>query len=257
MRILRKGATGEAVRMLQERLLAKGFEPGQVDASFGLRTDTAVRQFQASHSVKVDGIVGDKTWALLLAERTVPLSRDLLEDEKLWLREKIPAGVEAMRLAVLAAAIRTLGWREEPDGSNAGPEVGLISGGWYAPGNGSPPWCALAVSYWLKEGIQATDWAEIPFGARLAAVSEIERWAKKRSTFERAMASTAVEPASIFTMSRSGSGSDTSPTAGAGHTGLVVSDDGSHVITIEGNTGNAVGSRRRRKTMLSGFVTWW
>jgi hypothetical protein len=257
MRILRKGATGDAVRLLQERLLAKGFEPGRVDGSFGPRTDTAVRQFQASHNLKVDGIVGDKTWALLLAEGTATIPPNLLEEERRWLRKQIPGGLTGARIAVLDAAIETLGWREQPDGSNDGPGVGLISRGWYPPGQRCPPWCALAVSYWLKKGLNVGAWTEIPFGARLAAVSEIERWGRQNDRLVRAMASTVVEAASIFTMSRSGSSSDTTPQPGAGHTGLVVRDDGSHVITIEGNTTNAVGSRRRRKTTLGAFLRWW
>jgi hypothetical protein len=58
-------------------------------------------------------------------------------------------------------------------------------------------------------------------------------------------------------MGRGRSGSDSAAPTGAGHTGVVVADDKTHVITVEGNTANAVGSRRRRKTDLSGFVTWW
>src|SRR4029434_4699967 len=98
---------------------------------------------------------------------------------------------------------------------------------------------------------------QIPFGARFGAVAQIAAWAKARGSLTKAAASTSVAPASIFVMSRSGSGSDATANTGAGHTGLVVKDDGSFVITVEGNTGNAVGSRRRRKTDLSGFVAWW
>jgi peptidoglycan hydrolase-like protein with peptidoglycan-binding domain len=47
------------VRILQQRL---GIPD---DGQFGAGTDAAVRKFQASRGLQVDGIVGDKTWAAL------------------------------------------------------------------------------------------------------------------------------------------------------------------------------------------------
>lgn len=54
----------EAVKLLQQKLSANGAMIG-VDGDFGPKTLTAVRAFQGSHGLSVDGVVGDKTWAAL------------------------------------------------------------------------------------------------------------------------------------------------------------------------------------------------
>jgi hypothetical protein len=56
---LRRGATGELVKTMQERLGVF------VDGSFGPRTEAAMREFQRQHGLVPDGIVGPKTWAIL------------------------------------------------------------------------------------------------------------------------------------------------------------------------------------------------
>lgn len=66
--------TGPAVRELQQRLKALGYEVGKVDGVFGPQTEQAVRTFQEqneplleddSMTALVDGVVGPKTWAVL------------------------------------------------------------------------------------------------------------------------------------------------------------------------------------------------
>ncbi len=63
--VLRRGAKGDAVRHLQERLTGQGHVLGKVDGDFGERTDAAVRIFQKLKGLKSDGIVGTQTWAQL------------------------------------------------------------------------------------------------------------------------------------------------------------------------------------------------
>lgn len=74
--VLRRASTGTAVRDLQTRLRALGFDPGPVDGIFGSGTDGAVRSFQQSRRLTVDGIVGPQTWSALDsgsgAQPTVP-----------------------------------------------------------------------------------------------------------------------------------------------------------------------------------------
>lgn len=53
--------TGEDVRELQAALIKRGFACGKIDGIFGVKTDAAVRAFQAAYYLVVDGIVGTKT----------------------------------------------------------------------------------------------------------------------------------------------------------------------------------------------------
>ncbi|WP_025026121.1 phage tail tip lysozyme [Caldalkalibacillus mannanilyticus] len=59
------GSKGQGVASIQKALQNAGFSPGRIDSDFGSKTDTAVRNFQKAHNLKVDGIVGKDTWALL------------------------------------------------------------------------------------------------------------------------------------------------------------------------------------------------
>ena len=59
--MLRSGSSGDEVTKLQRRLLAAGYEPGEPDGVFGPKTEAAVRAFQESEDLDVDGICGPKT----------------------------------------------------------------------------------------------------------------------------------------------------------------------------------------------------
>ena len=56
---------GNGVRRAQYLLREKGFDI-QPDHIFGPATEGAVRQFQESTNLLIDGIVGDQTWSALL-----------------------------------------------------------------------------------------------------------------------------------------------------------------------------------------------
>jgi peptidoglycan hydrolase-like protein with peptidoglycan-binding domain len=60
--VLRKGSTDPAVRDLQEALKALGHDPGPIDGVFGATTEAAVKAFQQTKGITVDGIVGKVTW---------------------------------------------------------------------------------------------------------------------------------------------------------------------------------------------------
>jgi peptidoglycan hydrolase-like protein with peptidoglycan-binding domain len=64
--ILRTGSTGDAVKIAQELLNAKGYAL-IADGIFGPRTDAATRRFQSDNRLAVDGIVGPDTWSVLVA----------------------------------------------------------------------------------------------------------------------------------------------------------------------------------------------
>jgi peptidoglycan hydrolase-like protein with peptidoglycan-binding domain len=63
LRILSKGSHGGDVRSLQ-RLLRGGLA---VDGVFGDATDAAVRNFQRTNHLGIDGVVGSATWTTLIA----------------------------------------------------------------------------------------------------------------------------------------------------------------------------------------------
>ena len=50
---------------MQQKLSDAGFDPGPIDGIFGSKTDAAVRKFQGSKGITVDGIVGPITWSKL------------------------------------------------------------------------------------------------------------------------------------------------------------------------------------------------
>jgi peptidoglycan hydrolase-like protein with peptidoglycan-binding domain len=64
--VLRQGARGASVTLLQQRLRAHGINVG-VDGVFGPNTAAAVRAFQQRKGLAVDGVVGPRTWAALNA----------------------------------------------------------------------------------------------------------------------------------------------------------------------------------------------
>ena len=73
--ILEKGAYGDDVKELQEKLLQLGYSLGGygADKEFGECTEKAVIRFQIDHALKADGVVGDDTWRVL--EATEPADK--------------------------------------------------------------------------------------------------------------------------------------------------------------------------------------
>ena len=64
-RVMRSGQRGWDVAALQFLLGRRGFSPGGIDGGFGAMTDSAVRRFQGSAGLTVDGLVGAATLAAL------------------------------------------------------------------------------------------------------------------------------------------------------------------------------------------------
>ena len=96
--LLKKGDNNENVKLMQQKL---GIEPAVTN--FGPKTEAAVKAWQAAHGLDADGIVGDKTWAMIMAEgqsvpapveRPIPRSTGGLKLEKL--KGHIPDAVISM-----------------------------------------------------------------------------------------------------------------------------------------------------------------
>ena len=68
--VLRRGAKGPEVVLLQNELAAAGCSPGGSDGDFGKNTEGAVRKFQSLQGLTVDGVVGPNTWAALARPRS-------------------------------------------------------------------------------------------------------------------------------------------------------------------------------------------
>lgn len=68
--IQRRGARGDQIVWMQQHLYGAGFKV-PVTGIFGTQTLRAVRRFQASRNLKVDGVVGNATWKRLLRVQPV------------------------------------------------------------------------------------------------------------------------------------------------------------------------------------------
>jgi len=67
---VRVGDCGEGVKQVQDQLNYKLGISLSVDGRFGRATETAVRDFQASVGLRVDGLVGPQTWVALTDDGT-------------------------------------------------------------------------------------------------------------------------------------------------------------------------------------------
>lgn len=70
MKILyKRGSTGKEVEKIQKKLKKLGYYLGVIDGIFGGGTESAVKRFQRDNGLKVDGIVGEKTWNVLFKKK--------------------------------------------------------------------------------------------------------------------------------------------------------------------------------------------
>ncbi|HUG08750.1 MAG TPA: peptidoglycan-binding protein [Acidimicrobiia bacterium] len=87
MRLYRVGDKGPAVRDIQDRLAALGFESKDERSIFAKGTERAVADFQKAKGLDVDGIVGPDTWRSLyeagyrLGDRLLFLRRPMIRGE--------------------------------------------------------------------------------------------------------------------------------------------------------------------------------
>lgn len=73
MIIARRGDSGTKVKIIQRILHLIQ------DGKFGINTEEAVRKFQTEHKITSDGIVGSKTWSLLLGNSLGHSKRKITE----------------------------------------------------------------------------------------------------------------------------------------------------------------------------------
>ena len=66
--LVRQGSRGVYVCILQDGLTTLGYDTGGLDGVFGTRTSTAVRNFQTRNGLVSDGLVGNRTWNILMSQ---------------------------------------------------------------------------------------------------------------------------------------------------------------------------------------------
>ena len=227
-RLIKEGELDSpVVQLIQERLNALGLGPLIEDGDFGENTEQAVMLFQArftdleGESLEVDGKIGSKTWGALFGRGSVPI-------------EPVRAdGGTTLGQRAIEVARTQIGVREQPPGSNRGPEVDEYVRSVGLSPTGAFPWCAAFI-YWVYE--QATK--ELGLSNPVPKTAGVLRlWNKAQGMATVIEANTAqpnlIEPGMVFCMDFGN---------GKGHTGLVARVEGDQVLTIEGNT-NLGGSR--------------
>src|SRR5262245_20997187 len=115
MDLIRPGARGEAVRDVQHRLLAAGFQVDahELEGTYGASTESAVRDFQRARALPSDGITGPDTWEQLVE------AGYRLGDRTLYLRSPAFRGDDVRELQRLLNVL----------GFDAGKEDGIFGPG--------------------------------------------------------------------------------------------------------------------------------
>lgn len=118
-RTLRLGSRGSDVKELQKRLNALKFNAGKADGIFGSKTLSAVRAFQKSRGLAIDGIVGPKTLAALYSgtssSRSNKTETNQNNDGQSKTNEKITAtlrlGSRGSQVRILQKKLNELGFK--------------------------------------------------------------------------------------------------------------------------------------------------
>jgi hypothetical protein len=222
---IKRGMQGQAVGDLQQKLVEIGYVIAHdelADERFGDTTDTAVRAFQTSQELTVDGLVGPKTLAAL----AVPTLPYVVKGWRCRPSEVLPSVYP-----VIQGAFTDVGRFEQPDGSNDGPMLRKYK-------TGGQPWCAYACSYWFSLLDSGS-----PFG-RIGATWDLYDWAVKRG---RVLGDgDAPQPGDVGLILRANR---------HGHTMLIVDASTNGVVsTIAGNEANAVRGNLRILSVFTKII---
>lgn len=254
-----RGVVGRfhTVTWLQERL---GLKP---DGIYGPKTAAAVDRFQDARDIREDG-VDQETWAALAPSIARPVS--LFTDWRISPEGKnVELGKNEHNPDEVAEAIylagRCIGIHENQKEHGALTFTKGYSAQRQTGGKDDPkdlPWCMIFLSVItgnaLGLGRTRADWLRHPFGEWFGAVAELETWTLAQPGLRRLKGPV---PGALFTMGRTGSGSDPSTKLRAGHAGIVVAVDGNYIWTVEGNVDNRVKIQRRSWKGVRMFVCWW
>jgi uncharacterized protein (TIGR02594 family) len=207
------GSARQNIRLVQQALAQKGFDPGVIDGVWGRRTEAAVRSFQTSQNLQSDGVVGPITWKALLGTTSVG---KVIDDPVLsWFQE----------------ARHLLGVTEDlTPGSNRV----IID---WASDLGIPyksddiPWCGLFVAHCIGSTLTREPLPNNPLGAK--------QWIKFGAPCQP-------KSGAVMIFWR------VTPTSGKGHVGFYAGEDDDAFHILGGNQSQKVCVARVAKSRLVG-----
>jgi peptidoglycan hydrolase-like protein with peptidoglycan-binding domain len=141
-----QGSQGRDIEKLQTRLKELGLYLGRVDGDFGPKTETAIKAFQASADLPVDGIASLELWTRLFPRQPVMLS---YQKQGLTLMRGGAALIKD-QIKDLQRDLRRLGYLKEGIDGDFGQETeravkalqyDLLFNGGQGKGDGSAPVC--------------------------------------------------------------------------------------------------------------------
>lgn len=137
------------IKRIQNRLFQLGFDPGHIDSTWGRRTQAAVRRFQDSKGLIIDGIVGPITYKALFNEN-MPNANSWRDASLVWFQEaRRLKGVSEVPGAVSNLVI--LNWETD---------LGIPYGG------DDIPWCGLFVAHCIGATLSTEALPISPLAAR-------------------------------------------------------------------------------------------
>lgn len=212
---------------IQQILKRAGFDPGPLDGIPGRRTTEAVRQFQARHRLRVDGVVGPATIAALRAA----VDGTANPTEAASLAKSDPASPYPAT-PWMDAALHLKGLLEAKGAAN-NPTImrwamALPKGvrGWYLAKGDAAPWCGLFIHNALATTLPGEPLPVNPLGAL--------QWGYATPWGQKLAGPTY---GAIAMKKRPGE-------AGAGHVFLVTGADADYVYGVGGNQSDSVSETR-------------
>jgi uncharacterized protein (TIGR02594 family) len=204
----------QTIQAIQHELARKGFDPGVIDGIWGRRTERAVRLYQASKGLLVDGIVGPVTWKSLFGSDAVDTEYD---------NPAIPWFQEARRL---------IGIRERVGPGNEPKIIEWAKAAGISYTDDDVPWCGLFVAHCVSSSLGEESLPSNPLGAR--------NWLRFGAPCEAGLGA-------ILVFWRE------NPNGFKGHVGFYAGEekDGAYQV-LGGNQSNAVSLARIRRDRLLG-----
>jgi len=210
---LKRGMSSPEVLRVQQRLQELGIFTGTPRGNFGEKTEAAVRAFQQTHGLVVDGIVGPKTREALFGAQDSHLEPPAMTGElPPWLKEAL--------LDLGKGVAEIAGPGDNPDIVEAHSYTTLKAK------DDETPWCSSEMCKWMER-------AGIPSTSSAAAASW-GNWGRELKNGQLGC---------VVVMSRTG----------GNHVALYLDEDDVGVYCLGGNQGDRVSVRRYSWDRVSHF----